>query len=105
MHPFDTDCSGLVYGFFDKDGNVIPMTGGIPAVTTIGDEQAEYTDPCIDDLYSGKYEITMNFRVRNHRGLCDFICGRTTPAAGRFVRSGKRDKEKRRRKKLKGETV
>ena len=102
MHPFDTDCSGLVYGCFDKDGVIIPTSINIPAITTVSDGQMEaFAEHYFTDWQSDVLELTI--RVKNRKGLCDFLCGRKTLAAGRFIRSCKREKEKQRRKTLKGE--
>jgi len=105
MPPFeDLSLSSLTWGILNSSEHVRRQFKGIPTVTSIvADVASEYyyvSEVIRFDPES--MEMTAQLHIRNRRGLQDILCGIDSAAAHRYIRSGKRWKEKCRRKKLKG---
>lgn len=98
MHPLIENIKQNIFAVLDN--NEIPHTfTGISEISNVDDQMDAFCKYNIADFDSSVLECRIV--IRNKRGLADFLCGRNTKAAERYVRYSKRWKEKRRRERLK----
>ena len=97
------DLSEMTFMIRDNEGREWILPGKLETAEI---EEESYGDEFRDALRGNSegLEISTTIRIhaRNWRGMFDQIIGNQTKAAFRFKRSVKRQKEKRRREKLKG---
>ena len=100
MHPYDAfEPQKLSVCILDDDGNVVQrFDEGIPEVKLDKPEMVRSSE---DLRMADTLEITMHFRWKNKRGFFDHIAGIKSKAESRWVRTAKRQKEKKRRERLK----
>ena len=103
MPPYviDGDQSTRCIYIGDSSGHLVPYT-----MVSLPEIHAEITDvvPYRDISFDSDMSFTMTLDKPMRKGLIDILCGITwTSAAQRYIRSGKRQKEKERRRRLKHE--
>lgn len=104
MHPLDTYSSDMVIAILDDDGNIVQkFDGELPVIQVEDIRQDPEQKYDLDNIESFDGEITI--WTKRCRGLFDALLGLKTKSAYRYIRWNKRQAEKKRRKKLKGEIV